>query len=111
MRLDADREKDRVFDGSLVSEPPLESPPHFFVLLDGAPSVEITPGQIVVPAWTYFRFVCSSRTPGSQVSAIFTRDGSSVDSDRRFQVMRFNESALEVIAPEGLRDVDDTEIA
>ncbi|KAL5960788.1 SCO-spondin [Taenia solium] len=73
------------------------------------PSVIVTPPFVEVPAWKPFQFTCVS-TDGSQIDAIFKADGSSVYLDPRFQVTRYNNSALQITAPEGLRDKEDVEI-
>ncbi|KAL7058718.1 hypothetical protein AAHC03_013309 [Spirometra sp. Aus1] len=66
------------------------------------PSVTLIPGNITVPAWKQFRFLCVSR-PGSQ-ARLMHQDGRALDSDPRFRVVRLNNSAVEATAPQGLRD-------
>ncbi|VDD74247.1 unnamed protein product, partial [Mesocestoides corti] len=73
------------------------------------PSIVADPRHIYKPAWMDFEFICRS-SDGGQIDAVFARDGSRVDADPRFRVTVYNESALVVSAPEGLRDVDDLTI-
>ncbi|VDM32229.1 unnamed protein product [Hydatigera taeniaeformis] len=72
-------------------------------------SIIVTPPFVEVPAWKPFQFTCTT-TEGSQVDAIFKADGSSVHSDPRFIVTRYNDSALHISAPEGLDDKEAVEI-
>lgn len=78
-------------------------------LVSMRPSVIVTPSFVKVSAWRPFQFTCIS-IDGSQIDAIFKADGSSVYLDPRFQVTRYNESALHINAPEGLRDKEDVVI-
>ena len=73
------------------------------------PGVVVTPPVVEVPAWRSFEFTCVSED-GSRVDAVFKADGSSVEADPRFRVIRYNVSGVRVSAPEGLRDIDDLQI-
>ncbi|VDN96155.1 unnamed protein product [Rodentolepis nana] len=70
------------------------------------PDIIITPPSISTPAWRPFEFTCVS-SDGNRIDAVFKKDGSPVDGDARFQVNRYNASALYVSATDGLRDIDD----
>ncbi|BHF68736.1 hypothetical protein SprV_0301177700 [Sparganum proliferum] len=72
------------------------------------PSVTLIPGNITIPAWKQFRFLCVSR-PGSQ-ARLLHQDGRPLDSDPRFRVVRLNNSAVEATAPQGLQDADSLRI-
>ncbi|KAL5960789.1 Very low-density lipoprotein receptor [Taenia solium] len=71
--------------------------------------VVVTPGVIEVSEWTPFSFVCRGPS-NSQVMASFSTTDVSVGNDPRFEVIGLNTSTVQVIAPQGLRSVDDTEI-
>ncbi|KAM3183920.1 hypothetical protein ACTXT7_009401 [Hymenolepis weldensis] len=71
--------------------------------------VIVIPPIINVPAWERFEFTCYS-SDGSRISAVFKNDGSPVDVDSRFQVMRYNTSTLQIRALGGLPDTADVEI-
>ncbi|KAM7543200.1 hypothetical protein Aperf_G00000009526 [Anoplocephala perfoliata] len=73
------------------------------------PSVIITPPNVDIPAWRPFDFTCTS-PDGNRVDGVFSVDGSPVDSDPRFRVLRYNASAIQISAPYGLRDTDDVQI-
>lgn len=73
------------------------------------PPVVISPPRIDIPPWRPFEFTCTS-PDGSRVDSVFKDDRMPVDQDPRFQVNRYNNSALIVRAPNGLRDTDDLRI-
>lgn len=64
--------------------------------------------MIDIQPWHPFDFMCVSR-PYTQLTAVF-KDGSLVERDPRFRLSRFNDSAILVSAPYGLRDSDDVRI-
>lgn len=69
----------------------------------------VFPPTIDVPAWQPFNFTCFS-PEGIRLDAIFKADGSLVEKDPRFQVIRYNVSYIQVTAPEGLPDSGDMQI-
>ncbi|KAH9281039.1 Low-density lipoprotein receptor [Echinococcus granulosus] len=71
--------------------------------------VVVTPDVIEVTEWTPFSFVCRGPS-NSQVTAIFSTNGLSVEKDPRFEVIGLNTPNTQVTVPKGLRSVDDTEI-
>ncbi|VDK69212.1 unnamed protein product [Dibothriocephalus latus] len=70
------------------------------------PSIVIIPGSVTTLPWRSFQFTCTAPR-GSLASVVFQRDGSPVENDARFRLVRFNESAVQVTAPSGLRGMDD----
>ncbi|VDL57403.1 unnamed protein product [Hymenolepis diminuta] len=73
------------------------------------PGLIVYPSRIAVPAWRPFEFTCIS-PDGGRISAVFKTNGSSVGADRRFQIIRYNTSAIQLRAPYGLLDIHDMQI-
>ncbi|KAM3183921.1 hypothetical protein ACTXT7_009402 [Hymenolepis weldensis] len=73
------------------------------------PGLIVHPPRIDVHAWRPFEFTCISPY-GGRISAIFKTNGSSVGADQRFQVIRYNTSAIQLRAPYGLLDIHDMQI-
>ncbi|VDN15080.1 unnamed protein product [Dibothriocephalus latus] len=70
------------------------------------PSIVITPGSVTTLPWKRFDFTCIAQAD-SLASVRFEKDGRPVDADPRFQVVRINSTAVQVVAPQGLRGMDD----
>ncbi|VUZ54753.1 unnamed protein product, partial [Hymenolepis diminuta] len=72
------------------------------------PKLVLTPQKVVIQPWQQFRTICISTT-GSQPSFIFTKDQSLVENDQRYLVNRINATAIELLAPRGLRGQQDVD--
>uniref|UniRef100_A0A183SDB4 Ig-like domain-containing protein n=1 Tax=Schistocephalus solidus TaxID=70667 RepID=A0A183SDB4_SCHSO len=73
------------------------------------PSIVIIPGSVTTLPWRSFQFMCMA-PKGNLASVVFELDGRPVENDTRFRLVRFNESAIQVTAPSGLRGMDDVVI-
>ncbi len=70
--------------------------------------MEVSPGSITVEPWMQFQFVCTG-SPG-EVEAVFQQTGALVSGDPRFRVERVNKTSIQVVAPRGLRGMDNMAI-
>lgn len=73
------------------------------------PAVKVHPETVFVDEWTPFSFVCMG-PPGSVLTLTTKANGSSIRADSRFRVTTYNETAIEIEAPMGLRGSDDMQI-
>lgn len=67
------------------------------------------PNAIQTPPWREFHFICIGPS-SSRADLVFSHNRKFIAEDPRFEVVRVNENIIQVTAPYGLRDMDDTTI-